>query len=86
MIFMSEDNANPLDAAISIRPVSPKILVVDDDHVTRQLVSRMIEGLGFQVETANGGIPAMHYLNQSEYDVLVTDLQMPDMDGYALSG
>lgn len=46
----------------------------------------MVEALGFRADAANGLLAAMRYLSQSKYDLMVTDLQMRDMDGYALSG
>ena len=61
-------------------------LVVDDDHCLLQVVYQMMEVFGFRTDSANGGHAAMRSLFQSRYDVVITDLQMPDMDGYALSG
>jgi CheY-like chemotaxis protein len=65
---------------------SLRALVVDDDHCLVTIVHQMLEVLGFSVDTANGGLAAMRCLSQFRYDLMVTDLQMPDMDGYSLSG
>jgi CheY-like chemotaxis protein len=62
-----------------------RVLVVDDDHSNKLIVSQLIESFGYQVDSANGGLEALHRLKHSEYDVVVTDLQMPDFDGYALA-
>ena len=61
-------------------------LVVDDDHCLLQVVHQMMEVFGFRTDSANGGHTAMRFLSQTSYDVMITDLQMPEMDGYALSG
>jgi CheY-like chemotaxis protein len=64
----------------------PKALVVDGVHCLPQTVHRMLQSLGFKTESVNGGLAAMRRLSQSRYDLMVTDLQIPDFDGYALSG
>lgn len=73
-------------AATLSRGAPLRALVVDDDLCLLSVVHQMVEALGFRVDAATGGIAAMRYLSQSRYDLMVTDLQMPDMDGYALSG
>ena len=62
-----------------------KALIVDDDHITLKIVFHMLSEIGFHVEISTGGLTAMHCLNQSRYDLVITDFQMPGMDGYALS-
>lgn len=63
----------------------PRALVVDDDGTMLDLVRCMLEMLGLRVDSADGGHAATHCLSLSRYDVVVTDLKMPDMDGYALA-
>lgn len=63
-----------------------RALVVDDDKTIATLVCRTLESLKFNTNSANRGMAAMHLLNQSVYDLVITDLQMPDFDGYALAG
>lgn len=62
-----------------------RALVVDDDHIAMTIVSEMLLALGMQVESAEGGVEAMRCLNGSAYDLVITDLQMPDIDGYMLT-
>jgi two-component system capsular synthesis sensor histidine kinase RcsC len=71
--------------ATSRRSAPLRALVVDDDHCLRQVVQQMLEVLEFRADSANGGHAAIRCLSQSRYDLMVTDLQMPDMDGYELS-
>ena len=87
MTLFSEVKIVPEAPAATLSGGAPlSALVVDDDHCLLQVVHQMMEALGFRADTATGGIAAMRHLSQSKYDLVVTDLQMPDMDGYALSG
>jgi signal transduction histidine kinase len=61
-----------------------RLLVVDDDPGARELISGMLEGFGAQVSVAEGGHAALKLLFAERPDVLVADLGMPEMDGYAL--
>ena len=64
---------------------SPRTLVVDDDQVTLKIVDAMLENLGCRTEAAHVGAAAMRCLSESRYDLVITDLQMPEVDGYALA-
>ncbi len=61
-----------------------KVLVVDDDPVSLVLAATVVETLGHVVDTAPTGLAAWELLEQSHYDVLVTDREMPGLDGLAL--
>lgn len=61
-----------------------RLLVVDDDPGARELISGMLEGFGAQVSIAENGQAALTLLLSQRPDVLVADLGMPQMDGYAL--
>jgi signal transduction histidine kinase len=61
-----------------------RLLVVDDDPGARELISGMLEGFGAQVSVAESGQAALSMLFSQRPDVLIADLGMPDMDGYAL--
>jgi two-component system chemotaxis response regulator CheY len=58
-----------------------KILVVDDDRTTRKLLSLYLKGNGFQVVTAENGLDAIEKLGGETVNLVVTDLNMPYMDG-----
>jgi len=59
-------------------------LVVDDSMLIRHTVCRYLEEQGFQVESATNGAEALEMLNSIEPDMIITDLQMPKMDGRQL--
>ena len=61
-----------------------RVLLVDDSISIRKFVGQMLERGGFSVVTANDGIEALQRLGESEVDVLVTDLEMPRLNGYEL--
>lgn len=60
------------------------VLLVDDSLSVRKFVGAMLEKAGFEVTTANDGADALAKLADVEVDVLVTDLEMPRMNGYEL--
>ena len=64
---------------------TPKILVVDDEEDTRYLLSRMLTAFGFQVMTAENGIQAWNLFLKIVYDLVITDFQMPGIDGLRLA-
>lgn len=62
-----------------------RALAVDDDPIALRIACQMLEALGLQVDTADDGIAALGFLDGRRYDLLLTDLQMPKIDGYALA-
>jgi adenylate cyclase len=65
------------------RNVTPgRLLVVDDNKVNRLLLGRGLEQQGHRVAFAENGRHALEMLRQDEFDVLLLDIQMPEMDGY----
>jgi DNA-binding NtrC family response regulator len=58
------------------------ILVVDDESVIREGLTRILEGDAFAVETVKNGHAAIELLQQKEFDLVITDLKMPGMSGF----
>jgi two-component system, chemotaxis family, chemotaxis protein CheY len=58
-----------------------KILIVDDDKTTRKLLSLYLKGNGFEVATAENGLNALEKLGAEPVQLVLTDLNMPFMDG-----
>jgi CheY-like chemotaxis protein len=61
-----------------------RILVVDDDFGMRDRVLHGLQDCGYQVQAAEDGLDALQHLQEGGFDVVVTDLQMPRLDGLAL--
>lgn len=59
-------------------------LVIDDSMLIRHTVCRFLQSRGFQVETAVNGIAALETLKSFRPDLILTDLQMPQLSGYQL--
>lgn len=57
------------------------VLVVDDDHINRTLAVTMLHKLGITGESAKDGVEAVEKVAAQDYDVVLMDMQMPDMDG-----
>ena len=62
----------------------PRILLVDDDESLLRLMTIRLKGEGFQVTTAEGGKEALRLLNAQNFDVILSDLRMPGLDGLSL--
>lgn len=61
-----------------------RVLVVDDEPAIRALVTKIVQRAGFPVDSARDGAEAIELLNEFTYGVLVLDLMMPNVDGFAL--
>ena len=61
------------------------ILVVEDQVVTRQMEKSILEAAGYQVVTAENGMDALNRLGQHDFDLVLTDILMPKMDGFTLT-
>jgi response regulator RpfG family c-di-GMP phosphodiesterase len=63
---------------------SPRILVVDDEEVIRDILADFLAMEGFEVRTAPDGAAALAELTQGHYDLVLSDLKMPNMGGIEL--
>ena len=60
------------------------VLIVDDEPDGRALVARILEGRGAKPTCASGALEALEILTNNHFDILLSDVGMPDMDGYEL--
>jgi CheY-like chemotaxis protein len=58
------------------------VLVVEDDPAIRRLVTMVLQRHGYRMETAADGLEAVLKLGVCDYDVIVLDLMMPNLDGF----
>lgn len=62
----------------------PRILVVEDSLTTREFEVNLLKSAGYEVEGARNGLEAIDILKKKAFDLVITDIQMPQMDGYEL--
>ena len=65
-------------------PAAARVLIVDDEETQRTGLASMVSSWGFSAETASDGQEALDRLGNGTFQVLVTDLMMPRMDGFEL--
>lgn len=61
-----------------------RILVIEDERDLNHLIKRKLKEEGYSVDSCYDGLEALDYLNSASYDVLVTDIMMPRLDGISL--
>jgi CheY-like chemotaxis protein len=59
-----------------------KILLVENSKTARAVLSQVLENEGYRVETVSTGTEALEALRMQEYDLLIMDVFMPEMNGY----
>jgi DNA-binding NtrC family response regulator len=65
--------------------VSGRLLVIDDDAVTRELLTEVLQGEGYEVVACDRGAAALERADAEAFDLAVTDIRMPEMDGIAVT-
>jgi CheY-like chemotaxis protein len=72
----------PVSPAVAAEP--PLILVVDDSAVVRAKMVKLLKSVNYRVEIAKNGVQALELIPQLQPHIVVTDIEMPEMDGYEL--
>jgi two-component system, sensor histidine kinase len=57
------------------------ILLAEDDEMIQQITSHYLRKIGHEVDIALNGVEAIQKFNQKQYDIILMDIQMPEMDG-----
>ncbi len=65
-------------------PKTAKILVVDDEPAILEVIQKILVDRGFFVDVARNGVEALSFLEQGIYDLMLSDVKMPEMDGMEL--
>ncbi|MFY0640948.1 MAG: response regulator [Bermanella sp.] len=59
-----------------------RVLLVEDNEVNQKVALKMLKDFGLYCDLAEDGLQAVHLAKQNQYDLILMDLQMPNMDGY----
>ena len=62
-----------------------RVLLVEDNEINMEIMQSQLSSIGYTVETAVNGKDALEKYHKQDYDVILTDIEMPEMDGYALT-
>ncbi|HEY0268171.1 MAG TPA: Hpt domain-containing protein, partial [Methyloradius sp.] len=77
-------NIRVSNAPVTKVDVTPTILVVDDSLTMRKVLSRLLERENYKVLLAKDGMDALQVLQENLPDIIITDIEMPRMDGFEL--
>jgi two-component system capsular synthesis sensor histidine kinase RcsC len=78
-------NALPLSGNVEAQNDDLMILVVDDHPINRRLLADQLGSLGYQCKTAADGVDALNVMSKNKIDIVLSDVNMPNMDGYRLT-
>jgi CheY-like chemotaxis protein len=81
--YKSSGNKSTLQKLSEKYPL--KILVAEDNIINQKLILKMLERLGYISDVANNGLEVLEALEQKSYDMILMDIQMPEMDGLEAS-
>src|SRR6476660_9354370 len=73
-----------MTTADRVLPKKSRVLIVEDHAPTRLAMSKLLRDAGAEVVTARDGEEGLGYLLTQKFDILLTDLRMPVMDGFEL--
>jgi len=68
-----------------VRSQTAQILVVDDSINTREIEKSILEAYGYAVDLAEDGLEAVEKTKEKQYDLVITDVEMPRLDGFSLA-
>ena len=74
----------PEAASAEAKEEPPLILIVEDNSLTQKLIARLLENRGYRVAIAGDGIEALLCLGKEEFDLILSDINMPNLDGFKL--
>ncbi|MEK7729410.1 MAG: ATP-binding protein [candidate division KSB1 bacterium] len=69
------------ESALRLRPIAAHVLLVDDSETNREVAKALLESVGIRVEMAENGQQAVARVAGEHFDLILMDIQMPEMDG-----
>jgi DNA-binding NtrC family response regulator len=85
MILASLDSPVETHPPFRLTTTTTTLLLVDDDDIVRQLLKTILERAGYSVLSAVDGPQAIQIAGSATFDMLITDFQMPNMNGFTLA-
>jgi DNA-binding NtrC family response regulator len=85
MIVASLDSSVEIHPTFRLTTTAITLLLVDDDDIVRRLLQIMLERAGYVVLSAQDGPQAIQIAARATFDMLITDFQMPNMNGFVLA-
>jgi two-component system chemotaxis response regulator CheY len=64
--------------------MSKRVMVIDDSKTMRDMAFQLLKGEGFEVILAEDGVEGLKLSDDGSYDLFISDINMPNMDGYTL--
>ncbi len=80
------DQTPSADAKRDIAAHDIRILLVDDNNINQQVAKGKLRSLGYESDLASNGVEAVRALEQIDYDLVLMDCHMPEMDGFETTG
>lgn len=80
-----EDRAPTIDEAYLSRFADAHLLLVEDDRINELVATRMLSRAGLSVDVARTGASALEMASAGDYDLILMDVQLPDMDGFEVT-
>jgi two-component system sensor histidine kinase/response regulator len=85
-VLHETESLMPPDIVAQTAAETGHLLVVDDDPANREVLCRRLKRQGHDVQTASSGLDALRILGEADFDLVLLDIMMPEMDGYEVLG
>ena len=86
-LFIASVNnrSTEMESTGGMEKIQKSVLIAEDSITSRMLLKDILESAGYKVQTSNDGMEALSYLKEKEFDALVSDVEMPRMNGFELT-
>ena len=82
--FINQIGSDMTDLLLEAVATAPKMLIADDDPAVVRILADQCTKIGFKVETVTNGMQALIKAHRSQPEILITDVNMPDVDGFSV--
>jgi len=82
---LNQESETDSELALRARYSGSRILLVEDNAINQEVAAELLNGVGLKVDTAENGRLAVEMVQANDYDLILMDIQMPEMDGLEAS-